>query len=202
MMLGRFFTHLRLLPGGPKYVPCVQKFYTTESTSPEQTNTSKAEEVLSTKYGRHGVHLEEEAKDLIRRVQRHEKDFESEEVQIVKLTVKLRYFQRMSRKNDKMKKTFRGKLLRTFERRWQLLNELRRFRYESYEKVLKELSTQHILEPELWVSKTDLAADVEDMRIRAFAEKQKQMAEDAKINEEFETTKNQIKKELLQKLEQ
>ncbi|XP_056331471.1 28S ribosomal protein S15, mitochondrial [Danio aesculapii] len=146
--------------------------------------------LLTLEFANHSEKLRLKEEQLIAKVQRDENDRSSTEVKVAILTARIRNFQEHLHKHPKDKANKRWMLM-TIDRRKKQLKFLRRTRYDSFERVCKELGITYTFPPEYyrrvtrrWLAKKAFCTKVfqEVQRLKA-AEREKQKSEEAERKE-------------------
>ncbi|XP_076826019.1 small ribosomal subunit protein uS15m-like [Clavelina lepadiformis] len=88
---------------------------------------------------------------------------------IVQLTVDIKVAQKRYFLNRTKFKRFKFRFYNLYNKRAELLEELRTYHYEVYVQILETFDIKHQFEPEYRIGKAPLADEVADMRIRSFA---------------------------------
>ena len=78
-----------------------------------------------------------------------------------------------------------------------LLDHLRDHQFETYVKLITVLDLQHYFEPQYIVERTEIADEVEDMRIRSFAESKRLAALKKERKSKLSSLKNKYAHEML-----
>lgn len=155
-----------------------------------QSVNDVVKKLLTLEFANHSEKLRLKEEQLIAKVQRDENDRSSTEVKVAILTARIRNFQEHLHKHPKDKANKRWMLM-TIDKRKKQLKFLRRTRYDSFEKVCKELGITYTFPPEYyrrvtrrWLAKKAFCNKVfkEVQRLKA-AEREKQKAEEAERKE-------------------
>lgn len=137
-----------------------------------ETTDDIVKRLLSLELGNHKDKLQLKKEQLISKVQRDESDLRSEEVRVAVLTARIRNYQEHLFKHRKDKANKR-RMLMAIDKRKKILKHLRLVRYDSFEKVCKELDITYTFPPEYYRRATRRYIAKKAFCIKVFKEVQK-----------------------------
>ncbi|CAG0901259.1 unnamed protein product [Darwinula stevensoni] len=119
-----------------------------------ETADETTKELLSLNYSKAPDQYESYQMNLSQRVQRHKLDLDSPEVQIAKMTARLRWLQWLmcTAEKRRCKNQFRGAVRKLMDQRRQALEMMRLSDYKCYEWVLEKLQIIHKPKPPIYIN--------------------------------------------------
>ena len=143
---------------------------------PELHNApEKVKKLFTIEYGNDQDKKEFKIRDLISKID-SEKQCQIVVSKIVEATVSIKEKQELYLDNRRKNRHLVKEIVGLAINRTKLLDQLRDHHFEIYANALTCLNLEHDLEPQYSIKSTALAAEVADMRIRAFAEARKKAA--------------------------
>lgn len=160
-------------------------------SAPEQVR-----KVFTLKFGTDAEKYEAKYLEYGEKLQRHEHDHDSLEMQITRLTIKIRKIQEEIARMLYEKKQMRIKLQSLIKVRTDLLLALRSRSFERYCLVMKVLDLNIVFHPEYDVKLTPQAKTIAEMKLRSFAEVQRVKEESEWKSKEVAELQSQILEKL------
>ena len=117
------------------------------------------------------------------------------ETQVLEITVKIWHLRNLYQK-QKSKQRFYLLIMKLVDIRRNLLDGIRNYNFENYYKVMTVLNHHHYFKPEVFMTKSPLADNVKEMKIRAYAHS----LNIAQKEEEKQNYFNELKEKFLQEL--